>query len=99
MRKASMFIVATTLWVTAATASAAEVFVQVAPPPPVSTAVFGVAPGPQYVWMPGYHRWDGRRYVWVAGRWVVPPRRGMVWVAPHWAPRGGGYVFVAGHWR
>jgi len=22
-----------------------------------------------------------------------------VWVAPHWAPRGGGWVWVQGHWR
>jgi len=78
---------------------AAEVIVRVAPPPPVSTAVIGVAPGPRYVWTPGYHRWNGDRYVWVAGRWVIPPRRGVVWVPPHWAPRPGGYVFVPGHWR
>jgi len=22
-----------------------------------------------------------------------------VWVAPHWAPRGGGWVWVQGRWR
>jgi hypothetical protein len=64
-------------------ARAAEVIVRVAPPPPVSTAVIGVAPGPGYVWVPGYQRWNGSRYVWVAGRWTLPPRRGLVWVPPH----------------
>jgi hypothetical protein len=83
----------------AALSEAAEVIVRVAPPPPVSTAVIGVAPGPRYVWVPGYHRWNGAAYVWVAGRWVMPPRAGVVWVPPHWAPRSGGYVFVPGHWR
>ncbi len=77
----------------------AEVIVQIAPPPPVSTAVIGVAPHRGYVWIPGYHRWDGRRYVWVAGRWAAPPRPGGIWVPPRWVPRHGGYVFVPGHWR
>jgi len=80
-------------------AQAQEVIVRMAPPPPVSTTVIGVAPGPGYVWIPGYHRWNGARYVWVGGRWMLPPRPGVVWVAPHWAARPGGYVFVAGHWR
>ena len=80
-------------------AEAAEVVVRVAPPPPVNTTVTGFAPGPGYVWTPGYHRWNGSRYVWVGGRWVLPPRPGVVWVPPHWAPRRGGYVFVSGHWR
>jgi hypothetical protein len=24
--------------------------------------------------LPGYHNWDGHAYVWVPGRWEVPPR-------------------------
>ncbi len=83
----------------AALSEAAEVFVTVAPPPPVTTAVIGVAPSPRHVWTAGYHQWNGRAYVWVPGRWVIPPRAGGVWIAPHWAPRRGGYVFVPGHWR
>jgi hypothetical protein len=78
---------------------AAEVIVRVAPPPPASTAVIGVAPGPRHVWIPGYQKWNGNSYVWVAGRWMIPPRAGVVWVPPHWAPRRGGYVFVPGHWK
>ena len=78
---------------------AAVVVVRVAPPPPPSMAVVGVAPGPRYVWIPGYQRWNGHGYVWVAGRWMIPPRAGVVWVPAHWAPRSGGYVFVAGRWR
>ena len=83
----------------ATVADAATVIVGVAPPPPVSTVVVGVAPGPGHVWTPGYHRWNGRAYVWMPGRWVIPPRRGAVWVAPHWRQTPGGYTFVAGHWR
>jgi hypothetical protein len=83
----------------AAAAYSAEVVVRMAPPRPQSVVVVGRAPGPKYVWIGGYYRWNGTRYVWVAGRWMLPPRAGVVWVAPRWVPRNGGYVFVAGRWR
>ncbi len=79
-------------------AFAAEVFVNVAPPrvvvehPPVR-------PGANYVWTPGYHRWDGRAYAWAPGAWVVPPHAHAHWVAHRWVHRGGGWVMVEGHWR
>ena len=51
---------------------AADVVVRVAPPRAVvETRV--PAPGPGYVWTPGYQRWDGRAYVWAPGAWVMPP--------------------------
>lgn len=93
------------LWMTSALgcliavgANAAEVFVRVAPPRPLIERRV-VAPGPGYVWIAGYHRWDGRAYVWVPGRWERPPRRHAHWVAHHWVHRHGGYVLVEGHWR
>lgn len=33
------------------------------------------------------------------GRYELPPRPGVVWVAPRWVQRGGSWVFVAGFWR
>jgi hypothetical protein len=79
-------------------ATAAEVVVRVGPPAPiVETRV--VSPGPGYVWTPGYHRWDGNRYVWTAGAWVQPPRAHARWVAHRWVRRNGGWVLVEGHWR
>ena len=41
-----------------------EVVVRVRPPHPVVEARV-VAPGPGYIWIAGYHRWDGHAYVWV----------------------------------
>ena len=76
----------------------AQVVVRVAPPVAVVEHP-GPAPGPTYVWVGGYHRWDGHRYVWVPGHYVVPPRAGGVWVPAHWVARNGGWVFVEGHWR
>jgi WXXGXW repeat (2 copies) len=79
-------------------APAAEVIVNIAPPRPiVETRV--VAPGPGYVWVAGYHRWDGRAYAWEPGRWERPPHPHAKWVAHHWEKRRGGWVMVEGHWR
>lgn len=80
-------------------ASAAEIFVRIAPPPPVHVGVVGVAPGPNYAWVNGYHEWDGRAYRWHEGVWMARPYPRAVWVEHRWAPRRGGYVFVPGHWR
>lgn len=83
--------------VACATAST-RVYVRVGPPVPI-VEVRRIAPGPAYVWVPGYHRWDGRVYVWVPGVWVVPPRPRVVWVPGHWAYDRHGYYFVEGRWR
>lgn len=77
---------------------AAEVVVRVGPPAPIVERRL-VRPGPGYVWIAGYHRWEGRAYVWVPGRWELPPRRRAVWVAPRWQRRHDGYYFREGHWR
>lgn len=65
-----------------------------------------------HVWRPGRPRPDapGRsarrasgsgaaqaRYVWVAGKWVKPPRGKTVWVAARYDKKRG--VFIAGYWQ
>jgi hypothetical protein len=79
-------------------AYAQEVIVRTAPPHAI-VEHRAVAPSPRHVWIAGYHRWDGRAYVWTAGRWELPPREHAVWVAPRWEHRTGGYVFIEGRWR
>lgn len=96
MKKWMLALAATALL--GASSAFAQVVVRVAPPAPI-VEVRPVAPSPRHVWIGGYHRWDGHRYVWVGGRWALPPRRGGVWVPGRWAPRPGGYVWVGGHWR
>jgi hypothetical protein len=93
-------LVAACLTVGAASAEAgARVYVRIGPPAPVAE-VRAVSPGRGHVWIGGYHEWNGRAYVWVPGRWVVPPRAHAVWVAPRWVhDRRHGWYFVAGHWR
>ena len=77
---------------------AAEVVIRVAPPRPIVERRV-VAPGPGYVWIGGYHRWEGNSYVWVPGRWERPPRAHAHWVAHRYVRRNGGWVFQEGHWR
>ena len=82
----------------ACVASTGRVYVVVAPPPPIVEARV-VAPGPGHRWIAGYHRWDGRAYVWVPGAWVIPPRPRAVWVPAHWVRERRGWYFVEGRWR
>jgi hypothetical protein len=79
-------------------ASFAQVIVRIAPPAPI---VERRPPPPDrgYVWIDGYHRWDGARYVWVGGRWDRPPHPGQRWVAHRWVHRGDHWEMVEGHWR
>ena len=78
--------------------SMAQIVVRVAPPAPV-VEVHERPPHAGWVWIDGYHRWDGHRYVWVKGYWRRPPHPGSAWVAHHWEHRGDGWVMVDGHWR
>jgi WXXGXW repeat (2 copies) len=77
----------------------AQVVVRIGPPPPRVREVVPVRPGPNYVWIGGFQRFDGHRYVWVPGHYVVAPRPHARWVSGHWVRRHGGYVWIEGHWR
>jgi hypothetical protein len=84
---------------TACAAPRGRIYVRVGPPVPIVEAMI-VAPGPGYVWIPGYHSWDGRAYVWVPGRWDRAPRARARWVPPRWVhDRRHGWYLVEGHWR
>src|SRR5262244_1018599 len=69
------------------------------PPPPARVEVRGPAPRPGLVWQPGYYRWRRDAYRWRSGRWVRPPARRAVWVAPRWEPSRRGWYSTPGHWR
>src|SRR5262245_17822314 len=81
-----------------ACAAPTRTYVRIGPPAAI-VAVRPVAPGPRYVWIDGYHRWNGRAYVWVPGRWAMPPRGHAVWVPGRWHEDRHGWYFVEGHWR
>jgi len=55
------------------------IVVRVAPPAPI-VEHYGPPPHEGWVWIDGYHRWNGHRYVWVHGHWVrprIPARPGL----------------------
>jgi hypothetical protein len=79
-------------------AAALPIYVRIAPPVP-RAEVRIAAPGPGYVWIGGFHRWDGAAYVWVPGRWELAPRPRAVWRPGHWRHTRRGWYWVEGHWR
>ena len=81
-----------------APAMAADIVVHIKPPA-LKVEHRSPAPGPEYVWVSGYHRWDGNAYVWEPGKWQKPPHERAVWVAPRWEHRGHDYVFHDGYWK
>jgi len=82
----------------ACAAPAGRVYVTAVPPAPV-VEVRRPAPGRGYVWVEGYHRWNGRAYAWVPGRWVAKPRSNARWIKGHWERSKKGYYYVQGHWK
>ncbi|MGA9038913.1 MAG: hypothetical protein WB421_00115 [Terriglobales bacterium] len=76
----------------------AEVVVKIGPPRPIVERPIP-RPGPNYVWIGGYHNYVNGAYAWVPGRWEVAPHPGARWVAHRWVRRHGSYVLVEGHWR
>lgn len=68
-------------------------------PPPERVEVIAVGPGPGFVYVRGYWRYDGGDYVWVPGRWVQLDRRYREWVPGHWAHDRHGWYWVEGRWR
>ena len=68
-------------------------------PPAAQIEVVGTAPGPDFVWIRGYHRWDGAAYVWVPGRWERRPHPGARWVDGRWVHHRNGWYWREGRWR
>ena len=59
----------------------------------------GRAPERGYVWIGGYQRYEGDRYVWTPGRWERPPQEHQRWVGHKWRNNHGQWEMQEGHWR
>jgi len=71
-------------------------------PPAMPTAMaeqVPSAPSPTHVWLAGHHTRRGGQWVWVRGRWAVPPSSGSVWVPGHWVSHLHGFMWINGAWR
>jgi hypothetical protein len=67
-------------------------------PPPLPVYVQPVAPGPDFIWTPGYWAWGDEGYYWVPGTWVVAPSPGLLWTPGYWGWGGSAYMWHAGYW-
>lgn len=79
-------------------ASFAQVVIRVGPPARVHEHR-GPRPERGYVWISGYHRYEGDHYVWTPGRWDRPPHEHSVWVAHRWVHHRDHWELQEGHWR
>jgi WXXGXW repeat (2 copies) len=68
------------------------------PPPELPEYDQPPAPGPGYMWTPGYWAWGPGGYYWVPGAWVEAPYSGALWTPPYWGWNGGYYRFYPGYW-
>jgi len=69
------------------------------PPPPARSEVVPASPRSDAVWIDGEWLWQGARYAWKTGRWVVPPASASY--APWTSVRGprGTFYIAEGKWR
>ena len=95
---AAVLLTASVIASTACVGASGRVYIRSGPPPLRAEAVL-VSPGPGYVWVPGYYRYEGGGYVWLPGRYERAPRARARWVPAHWERDRRGWYFVDGHWR
>ena len=66
-------------------------------PPKAIVSVRGVRPHKNSIWVEGYWRWNGHKYVWLDGYWRSHTT-GKIWVAGRWKHHSRGWVWVNGRW-
>lgn len=80
----------------AAVAKAAPtVLVDVPPPSGTWEATPPAADG--WTWSAGYHKWDGERYVWAPGEWILT-KPGHTWRQRQWVEKDGKWMLTGGEW-
>lgn len=67
-------------------------------PPPLPEYDQPPAPGPDYIWTPGYWAWGPAGYYWVPGAWVEAPYYGALWTPPWWGYCGVHWCWHHGYW-
>ncbi len=69
------------------------------PPPPLPDDYQQPsAPGPNYLWTPGYWDYAPAGYYYVPGVWVGAPYAGALWTPGWWGYYGHGYRWHHGYW-
>jgi len=74
------------------------VIVEAPPPRPRRVVVRPEPPCVGAIWVEGYWRYTGARFVWVRGHWI-PPRHGYRFVQPRWHVHAGYHYYTPGYYR
>jgi hypothetical protein len=67
-------------------------------PPPIIIEARPSAPSSAHIWIEGSWNWDNQRYIWLGGRYAVPPEPDVVWVAARYESSSDGVRYTAGRW-
>jgi hypothetical protein len=67
-------------------------------PPPIIIEARPSAPSSAHLWIEGSWNWDNQRYVWLGGRYALPPQPDVVWVAARYESSSDGVRYTAGRW-
>jgi hypothetical protein len=68
------------------------------PPPDLFDYDQPFAPGPFFLWIPGYWAHNPSGFFWVPGQWLRAPFYGALWTPPYWGFSNGLYRFHSGYW-
>lgn len=96
LRRPYIVIIAALFSVSAAAASRVSPPLDREPPAPIYEVEQPERPG--YIWAPGCWKWDGKRLVWGAGRWLAK-RPGYTWVPDGWEQRADKWYYAQGYWE
>jgi hypothetical protein len=66
-------------------------------PPPSGTWEATPPPAEGWTWSAGYHRWEGERYVWTPGEWILT-KEGHDYRQRRWVERDGKWMLTGGDW-
>ena len=67
-------------------------------PPKVRTENPPPRPYESAIWVSGFWKWNGKKYVWVDGYWETKPQ-GKEWIPGRWENTRNGWLWKPGHWR
>jgi WXXGXW repeat (2 copies) len=68
------------------------------PPPPTRAEIPPPPPAPQALWRVGHWSWNGVKYVWLKGDYVLRPSPTANYVPGYWEQRPEGWIWIEGQW-
>lgn len=87
---------------TAAQDAAIQPYVRLAPSAPPQN-LLETKPQPtlpmKQIWRPGHWDYDGAKFNWIAGSYMLRPDPTATWIADRWEKHTYGWAYIPGHWK